>query len=92
VGVGVAVGVGEAVGVGVAVGVSVAVGVGEAVAVGVGVGVNPQMRSVSVVATVVEPLKPPALTSRLLPTTAPETKDRDVFKLGALTQVLVVGL
>jgi hypothetical protein len=85
-------GVGVGVGVGVAVGVGLAIGVGEAVGVGVGVGVNPQIRSVSVFATVVEPSYPPALISRLLSTTAPEGKDRPVFMLGVLTQVLVVGL
>ena len=91
-GVGVGVSVGVAVGVGEAVGVGVEVGVGEAVGVGVGVGVNPQIRSVSVLATVVEPLYPPALISRLLPTTAPDGNDRPVFILGALVQPLVVGL
>jgi hypothetical protein len=81
-----------AVDVGLAVGVGVAVGVGDAVAVGVGVGVSPQIRSVSVVAMVLDPLNPPALMSKFSPIMAPDTNDLAVFRLGAPLQVFVVGL
>ena len=97
VAVGVAVGVRVAVGVGVNVAVAVAVGVnvavGEAVLVGVCVGVgDPQIPSVSALATVVEPLYPPAAISRLLPIAPPDVNDRTTFMFGELLQVLVAGL
>ena len=85
-------GVGVGVGVGVAVGVGVNVGVGEAVAVAVGVGATPQTTSASTLATVVEPVYPPAAIRRLLPIAAPDGNDRPIFMLGELVQVLGAGL
>ena len=89
VGVRVAVAVAVAVAVGVAVGVRVAVG--ETVAVGVGVA-PPQIPSVSALATVVEPLYPPAAMIRLLPIALPATNDRTTFMFGEAVQVLLAGL
>jgi hypothetical protein len=95
--VAVAVAVGVAVGVCVAVAVAVGVAVGEAVGVGVAVPVGqmtaaPQTPSVSALATVVEPLYPPAAMIRLLPIAPPDTKERTTFMFGELVQVLVAGL
>ena len=85
-------GVGVGVGVGVAVGIGERVGVGEAVAVAVGVGATPQTTSASTLATVVEPLYPPAAINRLLPIAAPDGNDRPMFMLGELVQLSVAGL
>ena len=95
VGVGVRVAVAVAVGVDVAVAVGVGVGVrvavGETVAVGVGVA-PPQIPSVSALATVVEPLYPPAAMIRLFPIALPDTNDRGTFMFGEAVQVLLAGL
>ena len=91
--VAVAVGVGVRVAVAVAVGVNVGVAVGVRVAVAVGVGVAPpQIPSVSALATVVEPLNPPAAMIRLLPIALPDTNDRTTFMFGEAVQVLLAGL
>jgi len=91
VAVAVGVGVNVAVAVGVAVGVRVAVGLAVAVAVGVGVGPT-QMPSVSALATVVEPLYPPAAMSRLLPIALPDVNERTLFMFGEAVQELLAGL
>jgi hypothetical protein len=91
VAVAVAVGVGVGVRVAVGVGVGVRVAVGETVGVGVGVP-PPQMPSVSALATVVEPLYPPAAIIRLLPIAPPDVKERTTFMFGELVQVLLAGL
>jgi len=91
--VAVAVGVGVRVAVAVAVGVNVGVAVGVRVAVAVGVGVAPpQIPSVSALATVVEPLYPPAAMIRLLPIALPATNDRTTFMFGEAVHVLLAGL
>src|SRR6266404_1024337 len=85
-----AVGVGVGVGVNVAVGVGVRVAVAVAVAVAVGVGVAPpQIPSVSALATVVEPLYPPAAMIGLFPIALPDTNDRGTFMFGEAVQVLL---
>jgi hypothetical protein len=91
VAVGVAVGVCVAVAVAVGVAVGVCVAVGLAVAVGVGVP-PPQIPSVSALATVVEPLNPPAAIIRLLPIAPPDGNDRTTFMFAELFHVLVAGL
>ena len=75
--------------VGVADGVPNTVGV--AVAVGVGLAQPPPILSVSVLATVVEPLKPPAAMIRLFPIAAPDTNERTTFMFGELVHVLLAG-
>jgi len=65
-----------------------------AVAVAVGVGDTPppaQTFSVSALATVLEPLYPPAPIIRLLPIAEPVTNDRNSFMFGELVQVSVLG-
>jgi len=66
---------------------------GAAVEVAVGVGVGPplQTASVSAVATVVPPSKPPAAIIKLSPIAPPDVNERTVFIFGELLQVSVTG-
>ena len=73
-------------------GVAVTTGVGVGVVVGVGVGVAPaQTISVSALATVLDPLKPPAAIIRLLVIAPPVENDRTSFMFGEAVHVSVLG-
>jgi hypothetical protein len=95
VGVGVMVGVAEeagvAVGVDVTVGVGVVVGVTVGVAVGVREGVSTQTISFCTVATLTEPLNPPAAMSRLSPIAPAAGNERATSMLGELVHVSLAG-